>query len=81
MYSHVRANCVPLRELELDGDAPVWRIPATRMKMGEQHIVPLSRQVVALLKQLQPITGDGPLVSASKSITPATSSTRLAQQL
>jgi integrase len=46
-------------------DAPVWRIPATRMKMGEQHIVPLSRQVVALLRQLQPITGDGPLLFPS----------------
>lgn len=35
------------------------------MKMGEQHIDPLSRQVVALLRQLQPITGDGPLLFPS----------------
>lgn len=52
-------------EFELDVEQPVWRIPATRMKMGEQHIVPLARQVVAILKQLQLITGDGPLLFPS----------------
>lgn len=36
-----------------------------RMKMGEQHIVPLARQVVAILKKRQPITGDGPLLLPS----------------
>lgn len=35
------------------------------MKMGEQHIVPLARQVVAILKQLQLSTGDGPLLFPS----------------
>lgn len=34
----------------LDGSAPIWRVPAERMKMGREHIVPLSRQVVELLK-------------------------------
>jgi integrase len=38
------------REFELNGDQPVWRIPADCMKMREQHIVPLARQVVAILK-------------------------------
>jgi integrase len=41
-------------EFSLEGDQPVWRIPATRMKMKEEHIVPLSRQAVQLLKDLQP---------------------------
>lgn len=36
-----------------------WRIPAARMKMRELHIVPLSRQAVALLTQLQELTGSG----------------------
>jgi len=31
-----------------------WRIPGARMKMGEPHIVPLARQAVALLRELQP---------------------------
>jgi integrase len=52
-------------EFELDVQEPIWRIPASRMKMGEQHLVPLARQVVALLKLLQPITGDGPVLFPS----------------
>lgn len=36
-----------------------WRIPAERMKMKEQHIVPLSRQVLDILEKLQKVTGDG----------------------
>ena len=34
-----------------------WRIPASRMKMGTEHIVPLSAQVVALLQELRKLTG------------------------
>lgn len=40
-------------------DAAEWRIPATRMKMREQHIVPLSTQAIAVLKEIQPLTGNG----------------------
>ena len=36
---------------------PQWRIPAERMKMGEQHIVPLSKQAVTVLRELHAITG------------------------
>jgi integrase len=45
-------------ELSLEGPEPEWRIPAQRMKMGEAHIVPLSRQAVAILYELRPITGN-----------------------
>jgi integrase len=45
------------REFDLDGAE--WRIPATRMKMREQHIVPLSSQAVTLLRELHPLTGSG----------------------
>lgn len=44
---------------ELDLDAAEWRIPAEKMKMGEAHVVPLSKQAVAILKDLQAITGSG----------------------
>lgn len=44
---------------ELDLDNAEWRIPAERMKMREAHIVPLSTQAVAILRDLQRLTGRG----------------------
>jgi len=44
---------------EIDLDKAEWRIPAAKMKMREQHIVPLSRQAVAILRELHPLTGGG----------------------
>ncbi|MCB1822211.1 MAG: tyrosine-type recombinase/integrase [Candidatus Competibacteraceae bacterium] len=44
---------------EFDLDAAVWRIPADKMKMGAEHIVPLPHQAVAILKDLHPLTGRG----------------------
>ena len=43
---------------EVDFDKAEWRIPAKRMKMKEEHIVPLSRQAVAVLRELQKHTGN-----------------------
>ncbi len=43
---------------EFDFDAAEWRIPAERMKMREIHIVPLSRQAIALLGELKELTGE-----------------------
>ena len=45
--------------VEFDLKAAEWRIPAARMKMRELHVVPLSRQAVALFKDLHTLTGDG----------------------
>jgi integrase len=42
---------------EIDFDRAEWRIPAGRMKMRQLHIVPLSRQAVELLSELQSLTG------------------------
>ena len=39
-----------------------WRIPAVRMKMNEQHIVPLARQAIETLNALRPVTGHGLLL-------------------
>ncbi len=44
---------------EIDLEKGEWRIPAAKMKMKEQHIVPLSRQACAVLRELQPQTGGG----------------------
>jgi integrase len=38
---------------EFDFDAAVWRIPATKMKMGQPHVVPLSKQSIAMLEGLR----------------------------
>lgn len=38
-------------------DKSEWRIPGARMKMGKEHIVPLSHQALVLLDQLRELTG------------------------
>jgi len=42
---------------EINVDAAEWRVPPERMKMGVEHIVPLSRQTMATIEALRPITG------------------------
>ena len=44
---------------EFDLENAEWRIPAKRMKMRVLHIVPLSRQVLGILHDLHPYSGDG----------------------
>lgn len=50
---------------ELDLDGAVWRIPAGKMKMREAHVVPLAPQAVAILRELEPLTGRGGYVFPS----------------
>jgi integrase len=45
------------RWAEFDLDAAEWRIPGRRMKMADPHIIPLSRQAVGILRDLQGLTG------------------------
>jgi integrase len=54
---------------EIDLDAALWTIPATRMKRkkegkenGIPHLVPLPTQAVEILRKLQPLTGAGTLL-------------------
>ncbi|WP_426196217.1 tyrosine-type recombinase/integrase [Massilia sp. DWR3-1-1] len=42
---------------EFDLAAAEWRIPAAKMKMSSDHIVPLSKQALAILNRMQPMTG------------------------
>ncbi len=42
---------------EIDFEKAEWRIPAARMKMRMQHIVPLSSQAINVLRDLQQLTG------------------------
>ncbi|HWW66108.1 MAG TPA: site-specific integrase [Sphingomonadaceae bacterium] len=57
---HVMSRPGELRMLEwaeFDLDGAVWKIPAERMKMRRPHEIPLSRQVLAYLAELFPLTG------------------------
>ena len=47
---------------ELDLDKAEWIIPPEKMKMGVTHIVPLPTQAVAILREIQPLTGHGKYV-------------------
>jgi integrase len=42
---------------EIDFDKALWTIPAERMKMKREHLVPLSDQALAQFKELQTVTG------------------------
>jgi integrase len=52
-------------EFHLEAEFPEWRIPASRMKMAEEHIVPLPHQAIAILRDLEPITSNGRYVFPS----------------
>ncbi|WP_410260931.1 tyrosine-type recombinase/integrase [Klebsiella pneumoniae] len=47
---------------EINISKAVWEIPASRMKMRRPHVVPLSRQALMLIGQLQELTGNYPLM-------------------
>ena len=47
---------------EFDFENAVWTIPAGRMKMRREHRVPLARQAIEILRELQPLTGEGKLL-------------------
>ena len=44
---------------EIDWERQEWRIPAEKMKMRLEHVVPLARQVVELLQRIRDLTGHG----------------------
>ena len=50
---------------EFDLDNAEWRIPAEKMKKRVPHIVPLSTQAVAILRDLHALTGEGKYVFPS----------------
>ena len=41
----------------LDGNEPLWRIPAERMKMQREHLVPLPPQALGMLRELRGLPG------------------------
>lgn len=60
MAPHVFVRPGELRSAEwteFDLQAKVWTIPSTKTKMHRPHKVPLTDQVIAMLKELRPISG------------------------
>lgn len=54
-----------LRQMEwaqVDLEAAEWNIPAEKMKIRQPHLVPLARQSIEILRELQPLTGAGKYV-------------------
>lgn len=51
---------------EFDLDGATWNIPGSKMKMKADHIVPLSTQAVAILRELHAVTGSDKYVFQSE---------------
>ncbi len=51
---------------EIDEKKAIWTVPASRMKMKKEHIVPLSRQALEILRELKTISGKSPVLFPSK---------------
>jgi integrase len=47
---------------EIDVEAAIWRIPAERMKKRREHVVPLSRQSLAIFARAAALSGGGRFV-------------------
>lgn len=47
---------------EIDFDKKLWIIPAERMKTGINHKVPLTRETLAILEAIKPISGNSPYI-------------------
>lgn len=56
-----------------------WRIPAERMKMDEEHIVPLSGQAIEIIEQIREINGGSELLfpNRNKPMLPMSENTML----
>lgn len=52
---------------EFDLEKGIWLIPASRMKMGKEHKVPLARQALELLRELKLLTSYSPYLFPSRS--------------
>ena len=57
-YVFVRSNELRgARWAEIDFNTAEWTIPAGRMKMKTSHVVPMAKQVLQLVEELQPHSG------------------------
>lgn len=62
---HVMLRPGELRQAEwseIDFDQAIWRVPAARAKMRREHVFPLSRQVLAILRDAKALSRAGSFV-------------------
>lgn len=58
-FTFVRTNeLIGALWTEFDLSNALWIVPATRMKMRNEHVVPLTRQAINILNELKSIAGD-----------------------
>ncbi len=62
---------------DLDGPAPLWRVPAERMKMAREHVVPLAPAVVALLNEVRVYSSADYVFGGEKSDQPISQNTMI----
>jgi integrase len=68
VYTFVRSGEIRgAKWCEFDFEKSLWKIPAERMKMKREHIVPLSKQAIDVLVKVQEITGTHELLFPLKS--------------
>ncbi|MFV0422766.1 tyrosine-type recombinase/integrase [Oleidesulfovibrio sp.] len=71
LFMHAYTFCRPgeIRQAEwseIDFDEAMWAIPAEKMKMKREHIVPLSKQSIGILKNVHLISGRGRYIFPSQ---------------
>ena len=67
MLTAVRTNeLIKAKWLKIDFETALWTIPVERMKMKEEHVVPLSKQALAMFSELKKINGHREWVFARK---------------
>lgn len=66
IYTNVRTNDIRQAEwLDFDLKNRIWVIPASKIKMKNEHRVPLSKQAISILKDLKTLTGHQNWISKS----------------
>ena len=66
---------------DIDMDKALWTIPAAKMKENREHVVPLSRQALAILRRMLVITGGQRYVFGGFVVLPVNSWPRLAERI
>jgi len=62
---------------EIDFDEKLWRIPANKMKIKKEHVIPLTDRIVEILKEMQLFSNDAKYIfhSLSSKSTPMSDAT------